>query len=83
MFLQDLLDQGWSPSTPKVFAVSISCQHSDMDGCTAGSPNHVSLFLRDPLQAIEQHQVGLGGSVSAKLLKKCHTLHLLLYTVFF
>lgn len=45
-FLQSLLDEGRSPSTIKVYVAAISCYHTRIDGCTVGSHNLVSLFLR-------------------------------------
>lgn len=45
-FLQSLLDKGRSPSTIKVYVAAISCYHTRIDGCTVGSHNLVSLFLR-------------------------------------
>lgn len=45
-FLQSLLEEGRSPSTLKVYVAAISCHHVKIDGCTVGSHDLVSLFLR-------------------------------------
>lgn len=45
-FLQELLTQGHSPPTLKVYVAAISCVHAGLDGGTVGCNKHIRLFLR-------------------------------------
>ncbi|KAK7905159.1 hypothetical protein WMY93_017766 [Mugilogobius chulae] len=45
-FLQELLNQGRSPSTLKVYVAAISCSHVGLDGVSVGRNRSVALFLK-------------------------------------